>query len=80
MRLSAILGFAFLRAVIATPFVKRWDDFNLKHGWVEIPKGWVEHGDAPADHTIDLRIGLRQDRFDELVDHLYQVSDPAHPR
>lgn len=29
---------------------------------------------------ITLRIGLKQHGFDELVNHLYEVSDPSHSR
>ncbi|KAK4502120.1 hypothetical protein PRZ48_005543 [Zasmidium cellare] len=32
------------------------------------------------DHTIALRIGLKQGSFEELERHLYEVSDPDHPR
>lgn len=27
-----------------------------------------------------MRLALKQDRFDELVEHLYEVSDPEHAR
>ena len=59
---------------------KRWDDFQVKHAWVEVPRGWELHGPAPSDYTFDMRIGLKQDKFDELVTALYEVSDPAHER
>ncbi|RPD64171.1 subtilisin-like protein [Lentinus tigrinus ALCF2SS1-7] len=59
---------------------KRWDDFEVKHAWVEVPRGWELHGPAPSDYTFDMRIGLKQDKFDELVTALYEVSDPAHER
>ncbi|KAH9923964.1 subtilisin-like protein [Epithele typhae] len=56
------------------------DDFEVKHAWAEIPRGWTLHAPAPADYMFDMRIGLRQNRFDELVSALYEVSDPAHSR
>ncbi|KAI0741645.1 peptidase S8/S53 domain-containing protein [Daedaleopsis nitida] len=59
---------------------KRWDDLEIKHAWEEIPRGWELHGPAPSDYTFDMRIGLKQNRFDELVTALYEVSDPAHAR
>jgi len=37
-------------------------------------------GAAPKDHIINLRIALKQSRFDELERHLYEVSDPFHER
>lgn len=66
--------------VAASPLNKRWDEFEVKHSWTEVPQGWVRHSDAPADHILEMRIGLKQDRFDTLVDELYQVSDPRHER
>ncbi|KAK3651248.1 hypothetical protein LTR56_002106 [Elasticomyces elasticus] len=35
---------------------------------------------ALPTHRINLRIGLRQGRFDELERTLYEVSTPGHPR
>ncbi|KAL5536826.1 hypothetical protein ACEPAF_649 [Sanghuangporus sanghuang] len=75
-------AWAFLPlAVFASPLDKRWDDFQVKHAWVAVPNGWVVHSaDAPPDHVLDMRIGLKQDKFEQLVDELYQVSDPRHER
>ena len=64
----------------STPLSKRWTEFELKHGWEAVPKGWELHGAAPADHLLDMTISLKQDKFKELVEHLYEVSDPAHAR
>ncbi|KAA6413001.1 MAG: tripeptidyl peptidase [Lasallia pustulata] len=41
---------------------------------------WTRVGPAPADHRINLQIGLKQSQFDELERHLYEVSDPSHHR
>ncbi|EIW59803.1 subtilisin-like protein, partial [Trametes versicolor FP-101664 SS1] len=72
---------ALVQLCVANPLLpKRWDDFGVKHAWAEIPRGWELHGPAPADYTFDMRIGLKQDKFDELVTSLYEVSDPAHER
>ncbi|TLD31936.1 putative aspartic-type endopeptidase [Venturia nashicola] len=43
-----------------------------------VPKSWTRVASAPADHTINLRIGLTQGRFDELEKILYEISDPDH--
>jgi tripeptidyl-peptidase-1 len=80
MRLSAAFSLVLLQLVAGGPLAKRWDDFRTKHEWAEIPRGWQVHSDAPADHVLEMRIGLKQDKFDELVRHLYEVSDPDHER
>lgn len=71
---------AVARIVLATPLSKRWDDFEVKHAWFDIPAGWERHADAPPDHVLNLKINLKQDKFDDLTNHLYQVSNPTHPR
>ena len=76
---ALILGLAHL-AASKPRAVKRWDDFGVKHAWAEVPRGWELHGPAPPDYTFDMRIGLKQDKFDDLVTALYEVSDPAHER
>ena len=76
-----LLTFLPLALALSTPPEKRWDNFQTKHAWAEVPKGWVVHDeDAPKDHMLKMRIGLKQDRFDDLVDELYQVSNPNHER
>ncbi|KAM5543114.1 hypothetical protein V8D89_002988 [Ganoderma adspersum] len=78
---ALILGLAHLAASKPlTSQSKRWDDFGVKHAWDEVPRGWELHGPAPADYTFNMRIALKQDRFDDLVTALYEVSDPAHGR
>ncbi|KAG5648771.1 hypothetical protein DXG03_000120 [Asterophora parasitica] len=47
---------------------------------VNPPRGWVKDGIPSSDHTIVLRIGLPQPNFSVLENHLYEVSDPDHPR
>ena len=37
-----------------------------------VPSMWTDIGRAPADRVINLHIGLRQGRFDELERHLYE--------
>ena len=82
MLVSILLSIASLQAVavLATPLARRWTDFELKHSWADVPEGWEVHSDPPESHKMDIRIGLKQGRFEELVDHLYQVSDPFHER
>ncbi|EOA81754.1 hypothetical protein ACJQWK_10825 [Exserohilum turcicum] len=45
-----------------------------------VPRQWTRLGRAHGAKTIQLQIGLKQGRFDELDRHLYQVSDPDHAR
>ncbi|KIJ54290.1 hypothetical protein M422DRAFT_775435 [Sphaerobolus stellatus SS14] len=56
------------------------ESFQLKHSWEKIPNGWEVHSIPPPDHLINLRIGLKESKIDELIGHLYEVSDPNHPR
>ncbi|KAF2139771.1 uncharacterized protein K452DRAFT_320364 [Aplosporella prunicola CBS 121167] len=41
---------------------------------------WSRVGRSPRDIAINLHIALRQSRFNELEEHLLQVSDPTHGR
>lgn len=47
---------------------------------IDVPRNWVRVADAPAEHTIALRIALPQSNFDALEAHLYEASDPDHAR
>ena len=77
---SSALFLSVLQVSVSKPIVKRWDDFQVKHSWEDVPRGWELVGPAPADYNLHMKIGLKQDRMHELIDHLYQVSDPAHNR
>ncbi|KAG8716005.1 hypothetical protein FRC09_016123 [Ceratobasidium sp. 395] len=55
-------------------------DFTTRHVLHNVPTGWVAVDPAPADHLIEMRIGLKQGRMDELISALEQVSDPSHAR
>ena len=37
-----------------------------------VPPKWKIVGDAPANHVVNLQIGLKQSQFDELERHLYE--------
>ncbi|KAF9643216.1 subtilisin-like protein [Thelephora ganbajun] len=76
----ALLG-AF-RSAVSKPLGldKRWEELKVKHEWVDVPKGWVQVGRPPTDYPLKMNIGLKQERFDELLEHLYEVSDPEHHR
>lgn len=36
------------------------------------PNKWTRIGPAPADHIVNLQIGLKQSQFDELERHLHE--------
>ncbi|TFK52035.1 subtilisin-like protein [Heliocybe sulcata] len=68
-------------SVWAKPLLeKRWDDLEVKHAWVETPRGWTYQQPAPKDSRMEMRIGLKQDKIDQLITSLYEVSDPDHER
>ncbi|KAF8622167.1 hypothetical protein AX15_007283 [Amanita polypyramis BW_CC] len=46
----------------------------------DTPRGWSKHSTPSSDHVISLHIGLPQPNFPSLERHLYEVSDPDHPR
>ncbi|KZT01406.1 tripeptidyl peptidase A [Laetiporus sulphureus 93-53] len=47
---------------------------------VHPPHGWTNVRPAPANHIIELRIGLPQPNFSMLEQHLLEISDPFHAR
>jgi tripeptidyl-peptidase-1 len=74
-------GLGLAQLCISTPLNgHQWDDFVGKHAWEEIPQGWEYHSPAPDNHLLEMRIGLKQDKLDELISTMYEVSDPAHER
>ncbi|KAH9883861.1 tripeptidyl-peptidase 1 precursor [Xylariomycetidae sp. FL2044] len=76
---AALLASALLLAPasLASPVSRTPYQLKDRH---HAPRHWKRVGRAPADHVIDVQIGLAQGNFAELERHLYQVSDPDHPR
>ncbi len=66
--------------ILASPLAPRWDDMQVKHAWNTVPKNWECQGHPPEGTTIDLRIALKPNRESALVDALYEISDPDHPK
>ncbi|KAH9059177.1 subtilisin-like protein [Lactarius vividus] len=58
---------AALLSVRATPLAPRWNETKVKHAWNTIPDNWVDLGHPSHDENA-------------LIDALYEVSDPSHPR
>ena len=48
--------------------------------WDTIPANWEHLGYPHSGTTIDLYIVLRFSRENALIEVLYKVSDPAHPK
>lgn len=67
-----------LPLALAVPLASK-TDYALKSSH-NAPQEWKKLGRADPDHLISLRIGLKQNQFDELERHLYEVSDPSHER
>ncbi|KAH8994672.1 subtilisin-like protein [Lactarius hatsudake] len=71
---------ATLLASLAKPFSPHWDDMRIKHSWNAVPNNWESLGNPRSGTTIDLYVALKAQRENALIDTLYQVSDPNHPR
>lgn len=66
LHLLIILG---ATAAFASPLQTRSEYCVKEHH--NVPPKWRRIGDAPSRHVINLQIGLKQSRFDELEKHLY---------
>ncbi|KAH9036760.1 subtilisin-like protein [Lactarius deliciosus] len=53
---------------------------RIKHSWNVVPENWESLGNPLSGTTIDLYVALKAQRENALIDTLYQVSDPNHPR
>ncbi|CAK1359777.1 unnamed protein product [Cercospora beticola] len=67
-----------LTAVLAAPLQDRSD--YAVHNSHFVPPGWQKIGKPSPDHSVSLRIGLKQSAFEQLEKELYEVSDPEHER
>ncbi|KAH9055021.1 subtilisin-like protein [Lactarius vividus] len=66
-------------ADFATPLAP-WGNMRVKHTWSAVPANWETLGCPSAGTTIDLNIALNPHQENALVDTLFEVSDPKHPR
>jgi hypothetical protein len=73
------VGFKFLCGR-ATPFNSNWGDVHVKHSWSLVPDDWTNLGHPAADATIDLNIALKAQDENALIEALYEVSSPDHPK
>ncbi|KAH8995575.1 subtilisin-like protein [Lactarius hatsudake] len=83
MRYHWLYALSFLTttplADFATPLAP-WGDVRVKHAWSSVPANWETLGCPSAGTTIDLYIALNPRHDNALIDTLYEVSDPKHPR
>ncbi|KAH9015223.1 subtilisin-like protein [Lactarius pseudohatsudake] len=83
MRYHWLYALSFLTATpfadVAMPLAP-WGDMRVKHTWSAVPVNWKTLGGPSAGATIDLYIALNPHQENALIDALYEVSDPKHPR
>ncbi|KAH8985664.1 subtilisin-like protein [Lactarius akahatsu] len=84
MRYHCIVVLSVIATGLLASFAKSlsppWDDMHIKHSWNAVPNDWVSLGRPPSGTTIDLYIALKPHRENALIDALYEVSEPGHPR
>ncbi|KAF8262578.1 subtilisin-like protein [Lactarius quietus] len=83
MRYNPISVLSFLATVLvcyAKPISPRWNDMHTVHSWKKVPENWEKLGHPTAGTTISLHIAIRPHRESALIDALYEVSDPNHPK
>ncbi len=79
-QLLALFAIAQLSLASPRPLAERYTTLRKRHSWDAPPRGWEFHSAPDAGEVIELRIGLRQGRVDELILSLYEVSEPGHQR
>ena len=65
---------------LATPVAPHWGDVRVKHAWDTTPADWESLGPPPAGTSIDLHIALEPRNENALIDAVYEVSTPGHPK
>ncbi|KAF1941236.1 tripeptidyl-peptidase 1 precursor [Clathrospora elynae] len=75
---SVVLVAIAAREALATP-IKARSPYVVKETHF-VPQEWTKLDRAHGGKTIQLQIGLKQGRFEELDRHLYEISDPDHAR
>ena len=68
--LTSILTVVLAGVAVASPLKGR-STYTLKEAH-SAPRKWTRIGPAPESHIINLQIGLKQSRFDELERHLFE--------
>src|SRR5258708_11109587 len=80
--LSALSIFTFgYLCTLAMPFASpSWEDVYSKHAWHSVPEDWLNLGYPAANTTIDLRIALKAQHENALIDAFHEISSPDHPK
>jgi tripeptidyl-peptidase-1 len=65
---SALLLLA--SAVVASPIDKLQVREYAVKSFHHTPRKWQRFGAAPPDHVLELQIGLKQSKIDDLLQHL----------
>ncbi|KAF8261122.1 peptidase S8/S53 domain-containing protein [Lactarius quietus] len=65
---------------LAMTLPPHWGSMRVKHAWSTIPENWVCLGHPPADTAINIQIALKPQHENALIDALYEVSSPVHPK
>ncbi|KAF8268691.1 peptidase S8/S53 domain-containing protein [Lactarius quietus] len=82
LRLSVLFALAAaLLGGVATPLFPNWNNLHTKHKWNAVPGKWDSIGRPPMGTTIDLRIALKPQNENALLDALYeeQVAELVAP-
>jgi tripeptidyl-peptidase-1 len=75
-----ILAAALSGLSLVTALTPDWHEIRTKHSWPTTPNDWEWVGPPKTDTTIDLYVALKSHREDALIDALYEVSTPEHPK
>jgi hypothetical protein len=72
MHLTSVLSVSvFLLGTSSSTPIRSRSPYALKESHY-VPRKWARVGAAPSEHILNLRIGLKQDRFDELEKALWE--------
>ncbi|KAG1805581.1 peptidase S8/S53 domain-containing protein [Suillus subaureus] len=80
MRLISLFGLPFVAALASAVVPFKDCQHKVKESIHGPPHGWSKHTPAPKYHMLELKIALPQAKFPELEQHLWEVSNPSHPR
>jgi hypothetical protein len=53
---------------------------HVMHAWEAVPTNWESVGHPYPNTRIDLYVALKPDNENALMNVLYEVSTPAHPK
>src|ERR1700761_9223680 len=71
-------GVIFPLAMALQPHLR--GDMSIKHALTAVPSNWECVGQPGNEATMDLHIALKSQNESALIDALYEVSTPGHPK